>query len=148
MDLRPLLRPLMPVLLVASLVGCATPPMLQTTAADMKPENVRSLIAKDLLGTLVFGVPFKAKIINAKISAPEVDSTGSGEPVSSYCVNAYIENPLFPIHRAVSSNVRVFRKDGKAVTISRERPDAHCDGTGFEPFPEIEKLSAERAKAP
>ncbi len=139
---------LTPIVLVIPLAGCATPPMLQTTASDMKPENVRTLIAKDLLGTLVFGVPFKAKIINARISAPEVDSTGSGEPVTSYCVNANIENPLFPLHRAVSSKVRVFRKDGKAITISRERADAHCDGTGFEPFPEIEKLSAERAKAP
>ena len=123
--------------------------MLQTTASDMTPENVRTLIAKDLLGTLVFGGGIiKAKIINATISAPELDTTRPGEPVSSYCVNAYIENPLFPLHRAVSSRVRVIRKDGKAVTISRERPDAHCDGTGFEPFPEIEKLSAERHKAP
>jgi hypothetical protein len=135
-------------ILSSALTGCATSPELQPTASDMKPENVRSLIAKDLLGTLVFGRPFKTKVINAKISAPEIDSTGSGEPVTSYCVNAYLENPLFPIHRAVSSRVRVLRKNGKAVTISRERPDAHCDGTGFEPFPEIEKLSAERYNAP
>ncbi|WP_091132914.1 hypothetical protein [Microvirga guangxiensis] len=122
--------------------------MLQTNASDMKPENVRTLIAKDLLGTLVFGSPFKTKVINAKISAPEVDSTRVGEMVSSYCVNAYLENPLFPLHRAISSKVRVYRKDGKAVTISRESPDTHCNGTGFEPFPELEKLSAERYNTP
>lgn len=134
------------ILIPCLLAGCTTPPALQLSANDMKSENVRLLIAKEVLNTWVFGSisVVKAKIINARISAPEIDSTGSGEPITRYCVNAYIENPLFPLHRAVSSKVRVLRKDGKAITISRERADAHCDGTDFEPFPEIERLSLQR----
>jgi hypothetical protein len=139
------LRPwifLMPCLLA----GCATPPALQLNANDMRSENVRTLIAKEVLDTMVFGSisVIKAKIINAKISAPEPDGEFSGEPVMSYCVNAYIENPLFPIHKSVSAKVRVLRKDGKAVALTRTRPDTHCSGIGFEAFPEIERLSLQR----
>jgi hypothetical protein len=126
--------------------GCATPPALQVNATDMKSENVRTLVAKEVLDTMVFGSVsvVKAKIINATISAPEADGEFSGEPVISYCVNAYIENPLFPIHQVVSAKVRVLRKDGKAVALPRTSRYAHCSGTGFEPFPEIERLSLQR----
>lgn len=134
------------ILVPCLLAGCATPPALQLNANDMKSENVRTLIAKEVLDTMVFGSisVIKAKIINATISAPEADGELSGEPVTSYCVNAYIENPLFPIHKSVSAKVRVLRKDGKAVALTRTKQDAHCSGTGFEPFPEIERLSLQR----
>jgi hypothetical protein len=128
------------------LASCITPPALQVNATDMKFENVRMLIAKEVLDTMIFGSIslIKAKIINATISAPEADGEFSGEPVMSYCVNAYIENPLFPIHTSVSAKVRVLRKDGKAVALPRTRRDVHCSGTGFESFPEIERLSLRR----
>src|SRR3954463_11259671 len=94
------------------LAGCATPPALQLNAGDMKSENVRTLIAKEVLDTWVFGsiAIVKAKIINATISAPQAKGEFSGEPIMSYCVNAFIENPLFPIHKAVSAKVSVVRK--------------------------------------
>ncbi|MCG7393027.1 hypothetical protein MHY87_08935 [Microvirga sp. ACRRW] len=129
-----------------TLSGCVTAPALRPTAADLKPENIRTLIAKQLLQTGAFGSMsvFKAKIIDARISAPSEKRTFSGEPYTYYCVTGFIENPLYPIHQTAFGEVEVTDSKGQRNIRVRSRIHGSCSETSFEPFPEIEKLSVER----
>jgi hypothetical protein len=134
-------------LLCGALTGCVTSPALQPTATDMKPENIRVLIAKRLLQTPAFGSIslIKAKIINARISPPsERRSFLSGEPYTYYCVVAFIENPLFPLHQAAYGEVEVTEANGQRNIYVRSRQNIACNDSNSTPFPEIETLSLQR----
>jgi hypothetical protein len=129
------------------LAGCVTPSALQPSVDDLKPDNLRAAIAKELLQTAAFGSVslIKAKIINARISAPSEEHTlFSKEPYTHYCVTAFIENPLFPIHQAAYGEIEITGKDGKRSIHVRTRTTNPCSGTNFEPYPEIEQLSLRR----
>ncbi len=142
-------RYLTPLALAFLLNGCATPPVLKNTATDLKPENAHTLIAKEVLTTMAFGSNWiiKAKIVDATISAPSQETaTFSGEPYQSYCVNAYVEDPLFSTRTAVSANVRINAVAGRPMAFASARTYRHCTGSNFEAFPELERLAALRDK--
>ena len=110
------------------------------------PEGLRVDIARLLLRTPSFGSIslIKAKIINARISQGEQRrSVFSGEPFIHYCVQAAIENPLFPIHQPAYAEVEITATDrGRNIRVRPSR--SACFGSNFQPFPEIEELSVRR----
>jgi hypothetical protein len=144
-------RHLAPFLVGLLLAGCTTPAALRPTKDDLKPENIRILIAKELLRTPAFGSisVIKAKIIDAQISAPsERRGLFSGEPYIHYCVTAFIENPLFPIHQPAYAEVEVTESNGQRKIRVRSRSSIACGASNSEPYPEIEKLSLQRYDNP
>jgi hypothetical protein len=123
-----------------------------TASGSQKPEinghqeSLRTAIARLTLQTPEFGSisVIKAKIINARISAPvQKQDPFSGEAYTSYCIQGAIENPLFPIHQAAYAEAEVKGHDGQRRIQIRSSKMA-CGGSGFEPFPEIEELSIAR----
>jgi hypothetical protein len=126
--------------------GCVTAPALQPSATDLKSENIRTLIAKQMLQTPAFGSMslIKAKIINARISAPIEKRNAAGEPYTYYCVNAFIENPLYPIHQTASGEVEVTDSNGQRAVRVRSSIRILCESPNSDHFPEVEKLSLER----
>jgi hypothetical protein len=103
-------------------------------------------IARLLLRSPTFGSIslIKAKIINAKISQGEQrHGVFSGEPFTHYCVEAAIENPLFPLHQPAYGEVEITeRNGGRNIRVRASR--SACLGSNFQPFPEIEELSLKR----
>ncbi|MBM1169806.1 hypothetical protein [Microvirga arabica] len=126
-----------------------------TTSGSQKPEidghqeSLRTAIARLTLQTPEFGSisVIKAKIINARISAPlEKREAFSGEAYTSYCIHGAIENPLFPIHQQAYAEAQIKERGGqRKIQIHASR--LACGGSGFEPFPEIEELSIARYRS-
>jgi hypothetical protein len=129
-------------LVALSLSGCIRTGSQQVTATG-EQESLRTAIARLALKTPEFGSVsiIKAKIINARISAPHHRrSPFTGEEYTYYCIQAAIENPMFPLHQPAYADVEVNAQQRIEVTSRRSA----CLGAQFEPFPEIEAMSVAR----
>jgi len=133
------------VILATTLSACVT--SAPGPKLDGGQESIRAAIARLALRTPAFGSIsiIKAKIIDAKISAPEQRRMlFTGEPYTYHCVQAFIENPMFPVHQPAYAQVEITNRDGHPSIKIRSSTLTQCSGAGFEPFPEIEEQSVRR----